>query len=107
MTRAQRIQDLITRELAPEHLAVHDESSGHNVPAGSESHFRVLVVSSAFEGVSRLARHRRVHGALTGELEGTLHALAIDAWTPAEWQRQATPSSSPPCRGGAQRPSPR
>lgn len=52
--------------------------------AGDGAHFRALVVSRAFEGLSRIARHRLVFGALGGKMENAIHALSIRALTPAE-----------------------
>ena len=86
----------------PEVLEVLNESGMHNVPSDAETHFRVVVVSSRFEGATRLGRHRVVHRALEEELAGPIHALAIDALTPAEWQaRDEQRSLSPDCRGGS------
>ena len=99
-TLQQKIQSKISAGIAPRHLAVVNESGMHNVPAGSETHFRVLVVSADFAGAPRLARHRRIHALLAEELAAGVHALAIDAWTPEEWQRAGAPSVSPACRGG-------
>lgn len=84
-------------------LEVLNESRMHNVPPEAETHFRVVVVSSRFEGATRLRRHRVVHRALAEELAGPIHALAIDAFTPAEWrERSEKRSLSPDCRGGGQ-----
>jgi BolA family transcriptional regulator, general stress-responsive regulator len=99
-TLQERIERKLQDGIRPVHLAVVNESGMHNVPAGSETHFRVLVVSPGFAGSPRLARHRTVHSLLADELAGGVHALAIDAWTPEEWQRQGSPSVSPACRGG-------
>lgn len=93
----------LREELVPVHLEVHNESGNHNVAPGSETHFRVLVVSEQFEGRNRLARHRAIHAALANELAGGVHALAIDAWTPEEWSERQHPSVSPQCLGGAER----
>ena len=85
-------RDLITEKLskafAPQSLDVVDEShqhvghSGHR--PGGETHFRVYIVSEAFRGKSRLERHRLVNDALSGELAGGVHALAIHASAPGE-----------------------
>ncbi len=89
-------------------LEVLNESSMHNVPADAESHFRVVVVSGRFDGLSRLSRHRIVNRVLAEELAGPVHALAIDALSPAEWRaRGETRSVSPDCRGGARLDRPR
>lgn len=102
MSRKIRIQEALQADLAPTHLDVVDESFRHNVPAGSESHFKVVVVSPAFGGQPLLARHRMVNGLLSAELQEGLHALAIHAWTPEEWRAKGeTVPDSPPCRGGS------
>jgi BolA family transcriptional regulator, general stress-responsive regulator len=75
--------------LAPTRLTIVDESSKHaghaGNPGGGETHFRVEVVSPAFEGHPGLvARHRLVYAALGDDFKAGLHALAIKARTPAE-----------------------
>ena len=77
--------------LTPIHLEVINESHLHSGHAGSpgtgESHFRLKIVAEAFEGKSRVERHRIVNALLSDELAGTLHALAIRASSPAEAAR--------------------
>ena len=98
----QTIRAKLEAATGAEELEVLNESRMHNVPPDAETHFRVVVVSSRFEGATRLRRHRVVHGALAEELAGPIHALAIDALTPAEWQaRGESRSLSPDCRGGS------
>ena len=87
-----RTHDLITRKLTetfrPESLRVEDESHRHEGHAGhrpgGETHFRVYIVAQAFVGKSRLERHRLVNSALSAELAGGVHALAIHAAAPGE-----------------------
>ncbi len=84
------------------HLEVVNESHQHNVPVDSETHFRVVLVASDFEGCSRVARHQRVYAALQAQLNGPVHALALHTYTPGEWQaRQAPAPESPACLGGS------
>jgi len=98
----RRIEEKLTAALAPVHLVVENESRMHSVPPGSETHFKVLVVSAAFDGVSRVNRQRRVHEALRDELLGGVHALTMRALTPAEWERDgAAGFESPKCLGGS------
>ena len=59
----------------------------HFGQATGESHFRVVVVSEAFQGKSLVERHRRINAVLKDELAGPVHALAIRALTPAEASR--------------------
>jgi len=104
VTIEETIHDKLARRLVLTHLEVVNESGSHNVPTGSETHFRVVLVSDAFEGLRLLARHRLVNETLAEELAGGVHALAIHTYTPAEWQERfgAVPQS-PPCLGGKAR----
>ncbi len=83
------------------HMDVVNESNNHNVPAGSESHFKVVLVSEDFAGKPLLARHRMVNKILEEELHSKIHALALHAYTQSEWQDAfGTAPMSPPCLGG-------
>lgn len=96
------MEQKLASALAPAHLDVENESRMHNVPPGSETHFKVLVVSDAFEGLGRVDRHRRIHAILADELKGGVHALAIRALTPAEAEKESLGVFlSPPCLGGS------
>ena len=101
MTVQNQIESKLTNGFELLHLEVLNESGGHNVPPGSESHFKVVLVSSEFEDVRLLARHRRVNELLAQELAGSVHALAIHTYTSAEWRvRFGETPMSPPCLGG-------
>ena len=94
------IEDKLRNEFQPVHLDVQDESYRHNVPAGSESHFKVVIVTDRFAGQRFLARHRAIYSVLSEELAGPVHALALHTYTTAEWQGlQDTVPASPNCRG--------
>ncbi|CAG5121485.1 unnamed protein product [Candidula unifasciata] len=95
------IHKKLSEALKPEHLEVINESYMHNVPKGTESHFKVVIVSSAFENVKRIDKHKLVHKALQEELESSIHALSIVAKTPQEWETSKDVGQSPACRGGA------
>ena len=102
MTTQERIQKKLTSELAPVHLDVENESRMHSVAPGSETHFKVMVVSAAFEGMGLVARHRRVHEILADEIKNGVHALSVRAKTPAEWEKEEPDAfRSPPCLGGS------
>ncbi|WP_082540495.1 BolA family protein [Bosea sp. Leaf344] len=85
---AERITKNLRQALAPSRLEVIDESHQHQGHGGwregGETHFRVIVVSEAFAGKSRLDRHRLVNAALVQELADRVHALAIVAKAPGE-----------------------
>jgi BolA family transcriptional regulator, general stress-responsive regulator len=86
------VKDIITKKLhdafAPQALDVTDESHLHEGHMGhrpgGETHFRVNIVCDAFEGKSRIERHRMINATLAAELAGPVHALALTAKTPAE-----------------------
>ncbi len=102
MTVQQSIQTKIAAALAPSHLEVLNESHMHSVPPGSESHFRVVVVSDRFEGQPLVRRHQTVNRILEQELENGLHALSMQTLTAAEWTRRGGQTRvSPDCRGGS------
>ncbi|MEE6491328.1 hypothetical protein FKM82_016180 [Ascaphus truei] len=95
------IRSKLTQNLAPVHLEVHNESSMHAVPKGSETHFKVVVVSETFAGKSLIQRHRLVNEVLKAELDGPVHALSIQAKTPQQWEENPSISPSPACMGGS------
>jgi BolA protein len=84
----QTITNKLREAFAPENLDVIDESHLHEGHAGhrpgGETHFRLYIVSPAFEGKSRIERHRMINSVLAAELAGSVHALAIKAETPEE-----------------------
>ena len=92
MSAGKTVQHTITNKLreafVPESLDVTDESHLHEGHAGhrpgGETHFRLHIVSPAFEGKSRIERHRMINAALAAELAGPVHALAIKAEAPEE-----------------------
>ena len=101
MTVQQSIQTKIAAALGPSHLEVVNESHMHSVPPGSESHFRVVVVSDRFAGLAQVRRHQTVHRILEGEFADGLHALSMQTLTGAEWHdRGGQTRVSPACRGG-------
>ncbi|KAI8794717.1 protein BolA isoform X2 [Biomphalaria glabrata] len=95
------IRTKLTEALKPEYIEVINESYMHNVPKGTESHFKVVIVSSAFENVKRIEKHQLVHKAIQEELDHSIHALSIVAKTPKEWEVSKEVGQSPACRGGA------
>ncbi|MFO0668732.1 MAG: BolA family protein [Polyangiaceae bacterium] len=101
MSIAERIRQKLEARLAPTHLAVENESGMHAVPKGAETHFRVVVVSAAFEGLGRVERHKMVYETLAQEMKDGVHALAVVSRTPVEWSQTEAVPASPPCMGGS------
>ncbi len=93
------IEAKLREGLSPAHLEVVNESHMHSVPPDSETHFRVVLVSSAFAGLRQVPRHQKVYQLLSDELAGGVHALALHTYAPDEWQGDAP--ESPPCLGGS------
>lgn len=102
MSTQATVERKITHALHPLHVEVVNESFMHNVPEGSESHFKVTVVSEQFEDQSLVARHRMINEILAQELSGALHALAVHTLTPNEWfEAGGAAPDSPQCLGGS------
>ncbi|EDV26115.1 expressed hypothetical protein [Trichoplax adhaerens] len=96
------IHNKLSERLKPIHLDVINESNMHNVPKGSETHFKVIIVSDLFNGKSLLQRHRMVNELLAEELSGSVHALSIQAKTSQQWEDSNHHiTKSPPCLGGS------
>lgn len=95
MSLQSRMREKLMVALEPTRLDVVNEShlhAGHaSSPGTGESHFRVLIVSQAFEGKSRVERHRTVNELLAAELRDGVHALAIKALAPGEQGAQPAP----------------
>lgn len=99
----RRIEKKLYDQLDPEHLEVINESNNHNVPRGSESHFKVIVVTDKFSGQRLLQRHRSINAILADELANDIHALALHTYTEEEWfdYYKELPPNSPKCLGGS------
>ncbi|MDE1938827.1 MAG: BolA family transcriptional regulator [Alphaproteobacteria bacterium] len=91
MSMTDTIQRKLAAALAPTEIDVEDDSARHEGHAGhrpgGETHFKVRIVAAAFEGQSRIERHRRVYAALADELKSQVHALNLTTLTPAEAER--------------------
>ena len=102
MTVQQEIEQRLQDSFSPVFLDVANESHMHSVPADSETHFRVVLVSATFIDCSRVARHQQVYSVLSPQMEGPVHALALHTFSPDEWQqRQQQAPASPECLGGS------
>jgi len=87
-TMPARIERLLRARFEPQHFKLRDDSAKHVGHAGASSgggHYSVLIVSSMFEGMNRLERHRQVYAALGALVGAEIHALAIQAIAASEW----------------------
>ncbi|XP_011350410.1 bolA-like protein DDB_G0274169 isoform X1 [Ooceraea biroi] len=95
------IREKLQVALKPLHCDIINESYMHNVPKGSETHFKIVVVSEKFNQQSLIKRHRMVNELLQAELQTGVHALSIVAKTPEQWEASSkVVTASPACRGG-------
>jgi BolA protein len=100
VTVQKSIENILSSELEPIHLRVENESHNHNVPANSETHFKITLVSPAFAGQRQVQRHQRVYQLLREQMAGPVHALALHTYAPNEWQESPEVPDSPNCMGG-------
>ncbi|MDO6683510.1 MULTISPECIES: BolA family transcriptional regulator [unclassified Oceanobacter] len=84
--------------LSPSHLELMNESHMHAGPA-TTSHYKLVMVSDAFEGKRPVARHQLVYGLVADILQNPVHALALHLYSPQEWQAQTAVPESPQCAG--------
>jgi len=85
--RVTTIEQLLVAAFEPQDLLVKDQSHLHAGHAGAKEgkgHFDVTIVSEKFDGVNRIGRHRLVYDALGAFMESDIHALRINAFSPAE-----------------------
>lgn len=101
MMQREFIVQTLTEALQPQFLAVTNESHQHNVPANSETHFKVVCVCEVFAALSPVKRHQHVYGLLAQALTSGVHALALHLYSPEEWSERGVAPSSPPCLGGS------
>ncbi|MDR0781398.1 MAG: BolA family transcriptional regulator [Pseudomonadales bacterium] len=93
---ADAITDKVQRAFTPAHVALVNESHKHAGPR-TDSHFKLVLVSAAFEAMNNVRRHQAVYRLLAAELAGPIHALALHLYTPAEWESASVPES-PKCK---------
>jgi stress-induced morphogen len=98
------IQNLVEHRIAahfdPVFVEIVNESHMHNVPPGSESHFKVTLVSQTFDGMRSVKRHQAVYGVLAEYMGSPIHALALHTYTADEWRQREGSPDSPNCLGG-------
>lgn len=102
MNIQNNIEQKLLNHFEPTHLEVINESAMHNVPPGSESHFKVVLVTAKFAGERLINRHRAVNTVLKEELADKIHALALHTYTDEEWHSlYGEYPDSPNCLGGS------
>ncbi|MFD1806587.1 BolA family protein [Pasteurella oralis] len=103
MSKQQALIARLSQEFVPHFLHVENESHMHSSGRGTDSHFKVVLVSDHFDGLTKVARHRKVYQFLAEDLQNGIHALALHLYNKAEWQAQnETFPNSPNCLGVGQ-----
>jgi len=85
--RVKTIEERLTAEFSPVHLQVKDQShlhAGHTGARDGMGHFEVTIVADALEGRGRIERHHLIYEALGTLMQTDIHALKINAYSPAE-----------------------
>jgi BolA protein len=85
----KKIDSLLRSKLSPLHLEILDESGQHVGHAGALSgggHYRLILVSAAFEGKTLIEQHRMVNEALRELFKKEIHALALETFSPSQWK---------------------
>ena len=96
MSYKETIISDLHQAFAIEHIALKNESFMHNVPADSESHFKLIIVSDDFLGMTKVKRHQSIYNALSETMK-SIHALSIQAFTVAEFNLDPMILDSPDC----------
>jgi len=87
----ESLREILERRFSPQVIEILDETDAHRGHAEAKlrggGHYAVTVVAQAFDGKTLIERHRMIYDAVFGETKETVHALAIKAFTPVEWQK--------------------
>lgn len=101
-SREVRIAEVLKSAFKGAKIFLENESMHHLVPPNSETHFKLLVISDDFLGISKVGRQRMVYGPLNSEFKAGLHALTLRALTTSEWESgQGENFISPECMSKA------
>jgi stress-induced morphogen len=99
-----QILEKIKAAFQPLRLELENESHKHQFSRGPEGHFKLLVISSVFDGLRSVERHQKIFALLQSELSSAVHALTIKALTPEEGEKQGVKFESPACLHGLKDP---
>lgn len=81
----QLLEEKLYTKFLPYFLQIENESHMHSSGRGSDSHFKIVIVSECFEGMKKVARHQMIYQLLVDELKNGIHALALHTYTEQEW----------------------
>ncbi|MFT7561519.1 MAG: BolA protein [Flavobacteriales bacterium] len=95
------LEALVIEALHPSYFELVNESSSHNVPKDSETHFKLTCISEEFDGLNAVKRHQKVYALAKDCFAEGLHALALHLYTDQEWSKKQGSPESPACMGGS------
>ena len=91
VSRRERIEQILRKNFELEHLDIINESYKHSVPKNSETHFKIIIVSKAFQNKSQVVNHQSIYKLLSNEMgekkDNKLHALSLITTTPEDWKK--------------------
>ena len=100
MSKQDELYARIQAAFHPEFVTIENESHMHSSGRGADSHFKLVIVSDAFEGMRKVQRHQQLYQLFADDLKNGIHALALHLYTPAEWQQAGEVfPKSPNCAG--------
>ena len=103
MSKQQELLERIQAEFQPHFVTVENESHMHSSGRGADSHFKLVIVSDAFEGMRKVQRHQKLYQLFADDLKNGIHALALPLYTKSEWESQGKAfPKSPNCLGVGQ-----
>jgi len=90
---SNKIKDILQKTFSPEFIKIADDSQRHLGHSGQKesggSHYTIILVADSFQGKTLLERHRAVYEAVGMDMNESIHALAIKAYTSKEWRRKS------------------
>lgn len=88
--RTRRMEDKLKQSLSLSFFKIENESQQHSdhYSGDGETHYKMLLVSPDFRGLSRIQRHQKVNQVLLNEFQEGLHALSLQVFSPEEWEKQ-------------------
>ena len=92
MSIQEKIQEILLKEFSPQILKIEDESDAHfghsEALKSGGGHFKIVIVSESFQDLKPIERHRLIYQALDKELKKEIHAMAIRAFSPSEFEKE-------------------
>lgn len=85
MSKQLELTNRLTTEFNPKFILVENESHKHRSERGTESHFKIVLVSDKFDNLNKVARHRQIYQLLAEDLQNGIHALALHLYSLEEW----------------------